>query len=367
MNFKSAKAFHEYYTSRLLNLGYEGVTVRPQTNEYHKKIVLRGEGKTESFIHLKDDSLAATVPSGGFATGNKKNSMAILHYLTAYAKFKGASEIRLREIGNKNGWHSLFRHWDSKDSTKLSDYISALGFKRQNPEVETEDLILPSLVMIDSFDILEKVYLHLSNATKEDPTFTFRESEVSHKRSDSFFSFHIKHLGLAIQFHIITTEGKYYLIKNDDLSFEFTKENFSAQFDDLIKEEHASNQLKILINPPIDNLLKLLVHKSRSQTPDIRGVADTIMQQFIDKDFTFDEVEKESARILKDNLNKEIFIFSAPFTHGTFCFFGQYYVAYSYDHQLKKASMLFTENTGDIHTYYLKQFEDSLKEILVFD
>lgn len=369
MNFKSATAFHEDYKSRLLKIGYAGVTVRPKTHEFHKKIILRGDEKAESFIYLEGNALVATFPMSGFSTGNKKNIMAILHYLKSYAKFKNIPEIRLRAILAKGFWdvNRTLHHWDNEKLCKISGFIEALGFKKENPELEDSDLILSSDVLFDSFGILETAHLLLTHKAKEDPTFNFLEKEEKYKRNDSFYSFFVTNLGLAIQFHIKTTQGKHFLVKNNDIAFEFTKENFLAQFDDLLKEEHDSNQLKILMNPPVDNLKKLLVNTSKGHTPGVKNVADTIMQQLIELGYAFDEVEKEAARILKDSTKKEIFIFSAPFTHGTFCFFERHYIAFSYEYQSSKASIILTDNTNDIHKYYQQQFEKALKVALVFN
>lgn len=365
MSFKSAKAFHEDYTSRLLKLGYTGVTVRPQTWEYHKKIILTGVGKVESFVYLKDDTLAATFPIGYSARDNNKNAMAILHYLITYARFKRISEIRLREVADLNGWSPKACHWDNRDANRSAAYITALGFTRKNPKSLNDDLISPTISINDSFNILETVHLHLSNRTKDDATFFFFEKEVTYRRDDAFFSFYVKHLGLAIQFHVITTEGKYYLLKNNDIAFEFTEENFAIQFDDLINKEHDSNQLKILVNPPIDNLADLLVRKRSGSAVNVKEVAETIMHQFIEKEFAFDEVEREAARILNDNSKEEIILFNAPFAHGSYYFFGKYHVAYSFDNLTDTTNVIVTESTDDIQIFYKEQFEKSLRGIFV--
>lgn len=369
MNFKSAKAFHEDYKSRLLKLGYQGVSVRPQTHEFHKKIITKGEGKAESFIYIEGNALVATFPISGFSTGNKKSIMAILHYLKSYSKFKNFAEIRLRGILAKGFWdvNPTLRHWDDEKICKISGFIETLGFKKENPELKDSDLILSSEVMLDSFDILETVYFYLTHKSLEDPTFIVSEGEKKHSRNDAFYSFYVEHLGLNIQFHVTTIKGKHFLVKNNDTAFEFTKESFSIQLNDLLNKEHNSNALKTLMNPPVDNLAKLLVKTSKSHLKGVIDVADVIMQQFIEIGFTFDEVEKESARILHENLKEDICHFDAPFKNGSFRFFGKYYLAFALENQSSIASMLIADNMNDIRTFYEEQFKKVLKEALVFN
>lgn len=239
-----------------------------------------------------------------------------MEYWLEYANIHNLSTIRLvkgKDYANGPTW---LQH-DYIDTLKI---FKLMGFVSHD---EGENWSLTVERATHLFPAYQKIREAFENVKQNDITFTYRFVNIFHK--NAFLCFNYEWEG--------TDENIEFLLVDDQYSFIHLGKEYSFNFDNLseviaeaLQVTTERNKLKNLLNPPTDNIGKLVYSLMGYRHPKIASLTNlAIMEKFIELGYTYKEVETEAVR-LNEGVQAKIISFGEKQKQITVRFFDTHYL-----------------------------------------
>jgi hypothetical protein len=340
-------------------LGYRDLSFKeyPEFNKY--EVWFKANNKHNNFIshaYLEDDCLQI-VP---MQLNNRISSINFINLMDFWLYFSQLHQVTRIILTNTKGTkeeHDI--PWESHPYEIAVHIAVIMGFEKLDKNQGEQDVAnIRSLFTAYKaiVDACEAIHL-------EDVSFDYLLNDTT--ETDAFITVDFKWLGVENKFTFSLEDESYCMYHQEKrYTFEFT--NLQKVIETILEDVQEGAKLKNLIQPPVVNLTKLIKSTLHSYKEEFAVETSVqIMDCFLNMKYTYQQVEKEAARI--NELSRyNILSFGFREDEVTFRFFDQYYVVLTKDEPHLPIPVKIVESEKEVILHYQQILDRNMRKVFAF-
>lgn len=338
-------------------LGYRDLSFKEYSEINKYEVWFKSNNRYNNFVshaYLVDDCLQV-LPIQLHNRISSKNFINLMDFWLYFSQLHQVNRIVLTNAKGAKEEHDT--PWQAHPYEIAINISEIMGFKKGDKASRGQDVV--------NIHSLFPVYKAIEDACAaihaEDTSFNYSFNETT--ETDAFIVADLDWLGTENKLTFCLKEGSYCFYRQEK-RYPFKLTNLQEVLENVLEDVQEGVKLKNLIQPPVVNLAKLIKSILHSYKEEFAlKTSARIMDCFLDMDFTYQQVEKEAARINELSRAKDILTFGFREDEVTFHFFNQCYVILTKDEPHLPMTVKIVESEKEVISHYQQMLDHKMRKV----